>query len=248
MANVVLGSRMKDLVTAELGSSDSIRIIHNWADGSGIVPLRSSDNPLLDEWELRGKFVVGYSGNMGRAHQFDTILEIAEKLGGYDDIIFLFIGGGAKRIWIEQQVKQRGLDNVLFKDYQPRERLSQSLGVPNLHLISLNPDLEGLIVPSKFYGIAAAGRPMLFIGDESGEIARMIKSADCGASVTPGDATSAVDYILSIKESREEADCKGRNARDASVKQFSMKHAFSDWEAVLLECIQKHENIDRFNN
>jgi colanic acid biosynthesis glycosyl transferase WcaI len=77
-------------------------------------------------------------------------------------------------------VASRKLGNVLFRDYQPRERLAANLSVADLHLVSLNPKLEGLIVPSKIYAIGAAGRPAIFIDDQEGEIAQLLKQADFG--------------------------------------------------------------------
>jgi hypothetical protein len=141
-----------------------ITVIHNWADGQAIQPLAAENNPLRTEWQLQDKFVVGYSGNLGRAHEFTTILEAATQLIEDPQIVFLFIGSGPQKLWLEAEVNKRHLTNVLFKPYQPRECLGDSLTVPDVHLISLRPSLEGLMVPSKFYGIAAAGRPVLYLG------------------------------------------------------------------------------------
>ena len=86
-------------------------------------------------------------------------------------VMFVFIGGGAQRARLEREALKRGLTNFRMRPYQPKERLGETLGVGDVHLVSLDPALEGLIVPSKFYGIAAAGRPTIFIGAEHGEIA-----------------------------------------------------------------------------
>jgi len=137
-------------------------------------------NALRREWGLDGRFVVGYSGNLGRAHEFATFFGAAERLCGRQDVVFLFIAAGAQREQVDEEVGRRGLGNVLFKPYQPWERLHESLSAADVHLVSLNAALEGLIVPSKFYGIAAAGRPTLFVGNTDGEIARLLREGDCG--------------------------------------------------------------------
>src|SRR6185503_4809828 len=108
-------------------------------------------NILRREWNLQDAFVVGYSGNMGRVHEFGTILDAAERLKSSVNIVFLFIGEGAQRNWIEEEARRRGLENIMFKPYQPRKKLGLSLTIPDVHLISLRRSMEGLIVPSKFY-------------------------------------------------------------------------------------------------
>lgn len=97
--------------------------------------------------------------------------------------------------WIEAEGKKRGLANILFKPHQPRERLRLHLARPDVHLISLKPELEGLIVPSKFYGIAAAGRPTLFIGDTDGEIPKILRHSSSGYTISIGDSEDLANRI-----------------------------------------------------
>jgi glycosyltransferase involved in cell wall biosynthesis len=167
--NIVIGDEMAKKVAGEGVKPSAIQVIHNWADGRAIQPVDRDKNCLRREWNLQDSFVVGYSGNIGRAHEFDTILNAAEKLKDAADIVFLFIGGGAQRDGIQEEARRRGLENIMFKPYQPREQLRLSLSVPDIHLISLQPSLEGLIVPSKFYGVAAAGRPTIFMAARTGK-------------------------------------------------------------------------------
>ena len=115
-----------------------------------------------------------------RGSPSSTIAALAEQ------ILFVFVGGGAQRAKLEREILKRKLTNVRLHPYQPRELLAETLGVADVHLVSLNPKLEGLIVPSKFYGIAAAGRPTLFIGAADGEIARLIDEFECGFTINSG--------------------------------------------------------------
>jgi glycosyltransferase involved in cell wall biosynthesis len=142
---------------------------------------------LRVEWRLQGKFVIGYSGNLGRAHEFKTILDAAQVLRDRPDIAFLFIGAGHQLAMIEAEAQKRGLTNISIRPFQPTWRLKQSLSVPDVHLVSLQAALEGLVVPSKFYGIAAVGRPTIFVGDPSGEIPAILAEAGCGAIAPIGD-------------------------------------------------------------
>jgi glycosyltransferase involved in cell wall biosynthesis len=189
---------------------------------------------LRREWGLENKFVVGYSGNLGRAHEFYTILGAAEALRDRDDdVVFLFIGGGAQRAALEQWIDAHGLTNVLFRPYQPKEKLGLSLGVPDAHLVCLKPGLEGLIVPSKFYGIAAAGRPTLFVGDPDGEIPRVLNAVHCGYAVSAGDSEGLVRHIEALKSDPDVCRTMGQRARAEFERRFSRVGAVAAWRDLL---------------
>ena len=231
-ANVVVGAKMADKLHAlNLGN---VHIIHNWTDDKAIKPVRHADNPLRRLWGLQDKFVVGYSGNLGRAHEFDTMLTASRRLRLHAHIVFLFIGGGHGMDALAAQVKAQGLEaSFRFIPYQDRSLLKQSLGVPDLHWLSLKPELEGLIVPSKFYGIAAAGRPTLAVTAPDGEIARLVHDHQCGLVVAPGRGDELAAAILRLSNSPTALAKMGSNARALLDAQFTRRHAFERWRAVL---------------
>lgn len=231
--NVVLGDRMAGRVLSYGIPEQRIQVIHNWSDGKDIMPLGHDHNRLRHEWGLDGIFVIGYSGNMGRAHDFQTLVETASILKHENNIAFLFIGSGAQQGWITKQMQAREIRNVHFKPYQPRNLLTLSLSMPDIHIVSLLPSLEGLIVPSKFYGIAAAGRPVLNIGDKDGEIARILNKCSCGHTVEPGDALGAAEYIRMLVSNRTFTDTLGANARRTFDKFFDKEIAIKKWKELL---------------
>lgn len=231
--NVVIGEGMADKVRNEGIQPGTIQVIHNWSDGHAIQPLDRDENDLRREWNLQEAFVVGYSGNIGRAHEFDTILDTAERLKTSKNIRFLFIGGGAQRDWVEKEARRRGLENIMFKPYQPREYLTLSLTVPDVHLISLQPAMEGLIVPSKFYGIAAAGRPTIFIGSKNGEISRILRTAQCGFSIETGEIEEASRIIRTLADDKETCIGLGIRARALFDQRFDKTHAMRAWETII---------------
>ncbi len=161
----MLGARMRDYFVSRRVSSESLHIIENWADGTAIRPRSAAASELRTRLGLQNSFVACYSGNLGRAHEYDTILGAAHALRDRSDFVFLMIGGGAKMDALRRSVAESGLTNFRFERYQPREALADSLSAADVHLTSLLPELEGLIVPSKIYRILAAGRPAIFIGD-----------------------------------------------------------------------------------
>lgn len=231
--NVVIGDGMAKKLAGEGIKPDAIQVIHNWADGRAIQPVDREKNDLRREWNLQDAFVMGYSGNIGRAHEFGTILDGAEKLKSAANIVFLFIGGGAQRDRIEKEALKRGLENIMFKPYQPRGQLALSLTVPDVHLISLQPSLEGLIVPSKFYGIVAAGRPTIFVGDRDGEIPRILRETGSGYTVSVGDSMGLASRILEMFRNNYQTLNMGVQARRAFDQRFDQRHAFAVWEELL---------------
>jgi glycosyltransferase involved in cell wall biosynthesis len=233
--NVAVGHRMAAHLKQQGVPAERLTVIHNWADGRGILPLPRPLNPLCREWRMAGKFVVGYSGNLGRAHDFTTILQAAEALNGRPEVVFLFIGAGHHLAFIEAETRRRALTNVVIRPFQPAWRLKQSLAVPDVHLISLQAALEGLVVPSKFYGIAAAGRPTIFVGDPSGEIPRVLAEAACGVTVSVGDVDGLVQHIMALYRSPAQRELWGRNARALFVQRFDRPVAIARWAKVVAD-------------
>jgi colanic acid biosynthesis glycosyl transferase WcaI len=167
-AIVAVGRCMKQKIADRGIDLDRIHVIPNWADPD-IRPIPHDDNPFRKEHGLDGKFVVMYSGNMGMAHPFDEVLDAAEELAADPDVVFLFIGDGPRKRWIEKEVSRRGLTNFRFLPFQPRERLSESLSAGDVHIVTMEEKVAGLVVPSKIYGVLAVGRPFALVGPKRSE-------------------------------------------------------------------------------
>jgi len=234
--NVVVGEGMAERLVKRGLTSARIKVIHNWTDDTEIVPIPHKQNHLRKLWGLEDKFVVAYSGNLGRAHDFDTILAASERLRHDARIIFLFIGSGHSLDKLTNLARSRGLAaSFRFIPYQEHAFLKYSLGVPDLHWLSLKPGLEGLIVPSKFYGIAAAGRPTIAITAADGEIANLVRTNNCGRVIEPGESEKLAATILELSRSPEQLVTMGRNARAMLDSQFTRRAAFRRWCDVLDE-------------
>ena len=235
--NVVLGERMAARVLSLGVALDKVRVISNWADAGVLRPVSHKDNDLRRAWGLDGKFVVGYSGNLGRAHEYETLIDAIEFLENNPPpgppIVWLCIGGGALYDEFARQAARKHLRSVVFKPYQSRDMLSQSLSAADVHLVSLRPELEGLIVPSKFFGIAAVGRPTIFIGDADGEIARLIAHHDCGVTVASGDGAALASAVHDFAEHPDRAAQSGKNARIAFEGTFQQSIAIKQWQHLL---------------
>jgi glycosyltransferase involved in cell wall biosynthesis len=234
--NVVLGDAMAAKVAGRAIPAERIRVIHNWSSGTQVRPLAPELNGLRREWGLDGKFVVGYSGNMGRAHDFTSLLGAAQQLAHRRDIVFLLIGAGKQRPDLEAAVSRQRLTNVMFRPYQPREILAQSLTAPDCHIVSLKPVLEGLIVPSKLYSSIAAGRPVIFLGAEDGEVGRLMKAGPAfGIRVDPEDVTGLVRAIEHLSADPGRSAALGLAGRRIFEQRFDQPIAVAKWRALIAE-------------
>lgn len=234
VANICIGSIMAEKVKSFGIPPSRIHVIENFVDDDAIRPQPGHSPQLRSAWGIsQDDFVVAYSGNLGRAHDLDTILGAARCLRHEPHIKFLFIGGGYLRDRLAIEIEKGDLSSVLLRPYQPREKLSESLGLANVHWVSLNPKLEGLIVPSKAYGVAAAGRPLLMIGDVDGEIGSNLEQYDFGASFAPGDVEAVSDCILQLSQSPDRLTAMQESARAFIDQKASKRLAFAKWRALI---------------
>jgi glycosyltransferase involved in cell wall biosynthesis len=231
--NIVLGERMREFVERQGIPAAKICVIENWAYSDATVPMATRDSALRARLGLAGKFVVGYSGNLGRAHEFDTLLDAASLLSKDEDIVFLMIGGGAGMVALQQAVGRRVLGNFRFLPHQSRASLSDSMAAADVHWVSLLPSLEGLIVPSKLYGILAAGRPVIFVGDPDGEVARLIGPAQAGVAVGVGDARELQQRIVELKTDCGRRELMGQNGYRLYLNKFTPQRALARWSDIL---------------
>lgn len=231
--DVVLGRCMHDRVVAKKVRPEKLRLIPVWADVAGIDGSARDQSPFRTQWWLGDAFTVMYSGNFGIGHDAATICRAMELLKDRDDIKFVFVGGGKRRAEVERFIADRSLGNALWHDYVPRGMLGQSLAAADVHLISLKEGVEGIMVPSKLFGIMAAARPSIFVGHPDSEIARVLAEHACGVTVREGDAQGLVDAILRMKGDAAGRAEMGRRAREALPGRYDRATATRQWADLL---------------
>jgi colanic acid biosynthesis glycosyl transferase WcaI len=231
--NVVLSEGMRARLVARGIDNERLKVIPNWANAVDVVPRTARESQTRRRLGLDPSFVLGYSGNLGRAHEFDTLLGAARLLQSDPDIAFLITGGGAKAAAVQRSVQAQGLTNLIFQDYQPPELLGDSLAAADVHFVSLLPVLEGLIVPSKIYGILAAGRPALFVGDPEGDVARLIREFDCGITVPVGQSAHLAAVLRALRDDRPRVTAMGARARTLALSKYTSEHAVAHWLDML---------------
>lgn len=231
--NVVLGESMQHRLLAAGIEAARIRVVPNWSDMDSIVPQPVAASATRQRHGLGDRFVIGYSGNLGRAHEFDTLIGAARLLRSDPRFAFLITGSGAKADALRDSVRAEGLDSFYFQPFQPAQLLSDSLAAADVHFVSLLPALEGLVVPSKIYGILAAGRPALFVGAPEGDLARMLRDHECGISVAVGDSERLAAELRELVTAPLRLVSMGRKARELGIARYTSEHAVADWLTFL---------------
>lgn len=222
--------------TVETEAIDPLRIttVPNWAPRELDAPAAPAEVAAQREaWNLAGKFVVAYSGNLGRVHEFATLLDAARFLGDDDGIAFLFIGEGARYEEVRAVARARALSHVHFLPAQPRERLAVTLAAANAHFVTLKPGFERLVYPSKLAGIMAAGRPVLFVGSPGCAIASLLAQEGCGLTFASGSGRALADAIRRWRDHPAESNETGRAARQSYERHFTFRAALAAWEKIL---------------
>jgi colanic acid biosynthesis glycosyl transferase WcaI len=231
---VAIGETMRTRLETKGAPPERIRVIPNWVDVSQIRP-QPHDNTWAAENGLAGKFVVMHSGNVGHAQDLDTLIRAADHLRDLEDLVVLIVGLGARRAEVMRLAARLGLDNVRFLPYQPRERLSESLSSADVHVVGLAPGLAGYVVPSRLYGILAAGRPVIAAVDGDSETAEIVRSADCGYHVPPASPNLLAAAIRRSYASRDELARLGENARAYVEREGDRQVAMERYRSVLGE-------------
>lgn len=231
---VALSAGMADRLVAQGQARERVRVVPNWSDGQAIRPIRPEQNDFRAEHGLGDRFVVLYSGNLGVGHDVATLVAAARLLErSHPRVLLLFIGDGGRRPEAERLAA--GLGNVRFLPYQPPERLAQSLSAGDVHVASLRDGLEGLLVPSKLYGILAAGRPLLYVGPEACEVARVVQEHDLGWTGRPGQVVALAEAIGRAAADPAWVADRGERARQVFEQHFDRPRAVGRWRALLAE-------------
>ncbi len=235
---IALGETMKRrLVEGKGASPEKVTVIHNWADSALLSP-HPKDNPFSREQDLHERFVVLHAGNIGLSQNLDPVLDVASEL---PEVTFLFIGDGVRKKPLEEESVRRGLGNVRFLPYQPRERMRETYATADVFLVSLKPGLAGYIVPSKLYGILSAGRPYLAAVEEDSEVASITRERECGLLVAPGDAGGMIHEISRLYRDRDLARRLGENARRASGR-FERRQQVRDYHDLFQQQLRAHRS------
>ncbi|MGP7818699.1 glycosyltransferase family 4 protein [Niallia sp. 01092] len=202
---VVVGNDMSETLKNRF-SNKSIpehTIINNWTDEKEIIPLEKSNDQVknfLQQYNLENKFIVMYSGNIGLYYDLENIIKITKEFKEYKDLVFVFIGEGAVKKQMQQFIKENRLENTAFIPFQPKEFIKYSLNAADVHFVVNQKGIKGVSVPSKIYGVLAAGKPIIGVLEQGSEAQRIIDESNSGIVVEPQDYQGITEAIKKMYE------------------------------------------------
>ena len=214
---VALGQTMRQRLIDNKGADPAkIDIIENWADTTTLIPGQKP-NRFSEANGLSDRFVVMHSGNLGLSQNLETIVDAAALLTDLRDLTVVFQGEGVKKADLQRRAHELNLSNVQFLPYADREALTESFATADVFVISLQQGLAGYIVPSKLYGILAAGRPYVAAVEPDCEVTALTKRHACGVIAEPGNAADLAARIRELYADRSTACTMGTRAREAAL-------------------------------
>jgi glycosyltransferase involved in cell wall biosynthesis len=231
---VPVSADMADTVAQQRVVRAAIAVVHNWAprelqapaDPAAVAQQRAA-------WGFAGKFIVAYSGNLGRVHEFSAVIAAAALLADEPDVVFLFIGSGARFAEVATAAATRRLTNLHLLPPAPRAQLAATLAAADAHLVTLKPGFEKLVSPSKLAGILAAGRPALYVGPDATEISQLLAAGPCGSTTAPSDASGLAAAVRQLRDDPAACAAIGINARRCYEQHFTLAQAANRWEQIL---------------
>jgi glycosyltransferase involved in cell wall biosynthesis len=199
-------------------SEDKLCIAENWADGREIFPIaRNREGPL----------VIMYSGNLGLSHDIDTLLFAMKCLSGDPRFHFRFVGGGQRQRMVQAFCEEHNLQNVEFLPYCTRSKLAESLSQADIGLVTQRAESAGSVVPSKLYGLMAAGRPILYIGPRKTTPFWIIERFQCGWHADCGDGPRLVTLLEELHARPDLVQSAGVRARNAFLREYDLPQGVS---------------------
>lgn len=230
---VVLGRDMDELIRNKVGDDRRIMIIPNWGDPEEVQPMARPANPFALAYDLVDRTVVQFSGNLGRTHDIETVLEAARRLQDRPGLRFLFVGYGGKTGLISEAGEH--LPNVIYAPRQPREMLGPMLSCSDATLIAFTDNMLGVSVPSRMYNVMAAAAPIVALADERSELAQVIREEGCGWQLRAGDVDGlcALVEFIDSDAGRAEARRRGEAGRQAMMRHYTAEVVIGRFAALL---------------
>lgn len=228
---LVPGSDMAAGVISAGMPQSKVLVFPNWSPQGVTTSSPSAINAWRKTWALEEKFVVAYSGNLGRVHDLVPLLDVAARFNAEPDFVLVLIGTGAQQTELESGARARGLRNVRFLPPQPRDVLADALSAADVHFVTLQRGAERYVFPSKLYGVAHVGRPVLFIGAPDCEIARLIQARGFGTAFTRDQIDAIATELARLK-----ADASLRSRLGLAASAFAargLERAVDGFDALL---------------
>lgn len=214
---------MKKKIRKYSSSEASIEVIPLWTDNQFLKPMDKKENPFAKEHGLLDKFVILYSGNFGKAHHVDKLVDYASRINK-KNLLFLIIGDGEVKYAIKKEIEKKRLKNCLLLPWQPVDRLPYSLAVADLAVVSLGKQAANIGMPSKFFSYLSVGAPILCLSPFGTELSEIVASHKVGKSFEPENEKDIIEFIEELFDDPDLQRLFSENALELS-KQYTSDNA-----------------------
>lgn len=217
---IVVGRDMVETLQERFLKLPSYSYINNWINEEEIVPLPASDERVLqfkEQYGLKDKFVIMYSGNIGLYYDLVNIVKLIREFREIPDVAFAFIGEGSVLEELKNLQKEQEITNIVFIPYQDKNSLVYSLNAGDIHFVVNARGIKGVSVPSKLYGVMAAGKPVLGVLEDGSEARLIVEEAGCGLSVSPGDYQAIRQLIKTFIGMKDSEELKEMGSREETI-------------------------------
>jgi len=236
---VVVAESFKDNLKAKGVPDAKLHVIHNWIDTDKVRPTDRMNPFRVENGLSADDFVVMYAGNIGLSQGLEVVIEAAEQFRSRPEIKFVFVGGGASLASLQASAESKGLTNVRFVPTQPDMRWVQ--GASDVSLVMQKPNVLDVNLPSKIPAIMASGKPMIAGLNLAGDAARIVREANCGILVEPGNPDQLAEAIDNMALSPSLRERCGSNGRMYAVGHFSRDVALDAYEVALaIQPVRQH--------
>jgi hypothetical protein len=219
-----IGEAPASLISQYSGGRE-INVIPLWRGLRNIRKTTKEENPFILENNLRGKFIVQYSGNMGQTHNVEVLIKVALKTIDNADIIYQFIGRGHKWDIIADLIKKHDLNNCIMLPFQPDNFIQYSLSSADLGVILVDNNAVNALIPSKVYNLLATGTPLLGITPNDSTVDNLIRKYDAGSNFSEEKVDEIALFIARMKSHPDDLEKYRQNA-------FLASHDFTPENAV----------------
>ena len=230
---IVIGRDMEEIIGEKTNNQTTMTLISNWADTDLVMPMSKKENLIIKKFNLEEKIVFAFIGNLGRVQGIQNLLDAA-KLVTNKSFVLLLIGDGAMRTIVEKHITDHLDGNVIYGGSYPSSEQNIFLNACDIAIVSLNPSMYGLGVPSKSYYNMAAGKPLLYIGDKDSEIGRVVTEQDIGWVTEPNNAKELAQLFKVISDDNSLSK-KGYKSRETVEKYYSKEVVLAKYRKLYSE-------------
>ena len=211
-----LTEQMK-LRLGQYASNDKIGVVPIWTDNTFLKPIPKSENIFLKEHKIQDKFIVMYSGNLGKSHPVEVLVDIANECIEEKEIQFIIIGAGDKFDMIKKRIHSLALSNVKLLPWQDTKLLPYTISSADIALVTLGNEAADLSIPSKTYNLMSVGVPILCIANKSSALSKLIESNSMGKTFSSDEKKEIINFIKQCKNHPETANELKENSLKASL-------------------------------